>query len=307
MLTSGDRVQKLLPSTLAIERLSVYKTAGAAKRARVQRTMQNIDILDEYLGCVGWRIMTLIGVGEHSTVFEVACVDKMSAYNRSRGAVKITELVDGAHSFRNECIRQSAAAPYAPYIYHESTFRGINVCVMELMGETLSDFLARRRNAYELEQVAEDITRFLQFYHEKRITHGDLALFNIARRVTSNSFIPIDFGYAEADAEKYAPEVDVYRLIDAFFDPSSTQGSRAISPKNMSTFPPYFSRWCTICNVEKVSGEQAALAWSKAFWFSDFAPGVEDWTRKSPTLQKEILKSLGFIGAEAIVPRVLKS
>ena len=297
-----ERIQRFLPPILEIEHLSVYKRACATKKARVRRTMQNIDSLNEYLGSVGWHIVTLIGVGEHSTVFEAVCVETIGTTNPGSSAVKVTELIDGASAFLDECVRQTEASPYAPYIYHKATFRGISLCVMELMGDTLSNFLARRRNVHELKQVAEDITEFLRFYHERKITHGDLALFNIARRITTNSFIPIDFGYAETDPGNYAPEVDVYRLIDAFFDPTSTKGSRHISPKNVATFEAYFSQWCTICNVVQVSGEQAALAWSKAFWFCDFGPGVKDWNCKTPELQKEILETLGLVRTEVMIP-----
>ena len=161
------------------------------------------------------QVLSVLGNGSSGTVFlvcEEGCV-----------AIKIQLLVTEKHmnAFTAEIENQRRFAPYAPQVLNACTEkvgqRKFGIIIMELLktdGE-LDKYLEPKRSPDELHNVITGITEALAFAMQQRITHGDLALFNIAQKA-DGTWIFIDFDRSSTTV--FAPHVDYLRLVTELYD-----------------------------------------------------------------------------------------
>jgi hypothetical protein len=138
-------------------------------------------------------------------------------------AIKI-QLLEDTYSFDKEIMNQKAFHPYAPEIYNHCIERisqyTFGIIIMEPIESELDEYLQVKRTQLELKKISDDIASILLFLKEKRITHGDTALFNIACVQGENNikWILIDFDRASTDV--YNDHLDIFRLVLEWYDPS---------------------------------------------------------------------------------------
>lgn len=143
----------------------------------------------------GWKRLRVLGRGTTGTVYKVVRVrDGLEA------AHKVSKL-----NMEHEVAMQRAMAPFAPVVYHA----GKKDVIMELVGETMDEYLSVKRTDKELREIAEAISAIGRFLVEHRMTHGDVPMFNFARTLDGR-WIMIDFD--RSSTEFYRPEVDLLRL-----------------------------------------------------------------------------------------------
>jgi hypothetical protein len=164
------------------------------------------------LDCVrahGDETMEVLGNGSAGTVF-LACEDVCVA-------IKIQVLLNKKHmdAFDKEVKNQRAFAPYAPKVLDTCTEKigkyTFGVIIMELLktDSELDKYLMLKRSKRELNDVIEGLNAALEFTIRKRITHGDLAFFNIAQNA-KGKWIFLDFDRSSTSV--FAPHVDYLRL-----------------------------------------------------------------------------------------------
>lgn len=176
------------------------------EREKLIRTyIPDLDCVREY----GDDTMEVLGQGSAGTVFLARgdiCV-----------AIKIQVLLTKNHedAFDTEVRNQRAFAPYAPKVREACTQRigqyTFGVIIMDLVkpDSELDRFLGPKRSKRELDAVIAGLTAALTFAIGKRLTHGDLAFFNIAQDA-SGKWIFIDFDRSSTSV--FAPYVDYLRL-----------------------------------------------------------------------------------------------
>jgi predicted Ser/Thr protein kinase len=152
-------------------------------------------------------------------------------------AVKIQLITNQVEKkmFREEVRNQKAFYPYAPKVYSsriqkigEHEFATI---VMDRVGPELDKYLMTTRTSFELDQLIYNLSRGLLFLKEKQITHGDLALFNIALTYDEKDIVFIDFDRASKSV--YRPDVDILRLVVEWYIPHQSKGTKIMRTSNI--------------------------------------------------------------------------
>lgn len=122
------------------------------------------------------------------------------------------------------------------------------ILFLERMDETLLEFLLNQKtkkqsgkkptiasNPDQIRAAARGIGRLLKILHDKKYTHGDLALFNIMRKTPASGINEssdkahqwkfIDMDSSTTKTVHYSPKVDVYRLFSETF-PSTASDTK---------------------------------------------------------------------------------
>jgi predicted Ser/Thr protein kinase len=197
-----------------------------------------------------------LGKGEVGTVFYVSKDSKEDCY-----AVKI-ELIDSKYNptfaFNNEVKSQKAFAPYAPHIYVSGIYDlKIGFIIMDLIDETLDEYLVQQRTPQELDDVIQKIGNALEFLKKKKLTHGDLALFNIGFLKSDRKLVFIDFDRATYNTLHYSPCVDKLRLITEFYITAQSKGVKRMHLSNMRYIRSHgFRRWWNLTKVNAKETEK---------------------------------------------------
>lgn len=157
----------------------------------------------------GWETEELLGKGTSGTVY-------MVRRRRTTAACKLQILKSASQKdkFDREIKNQHAFAPFAPRVlFHCAEKIGKNewkaVIIMELIQVELDKWLSVERTPEELQDLVDQIAKLGKFCVRKKRTHGDLALFNIAR-TRDGRWIAIDFDRSSTTV--FNPNVDLYRL-----------------------------------------------------------------------------------------------
>ena len=156
-----------------------------------------------------WKVGELLGEGTAGKVYRVEKDGKMAAAKIQ--TLKSAKEVD---RFKREVQNQKAFGRYAPEIYLDCVEKrdkstSIGVIIMELIDIELDTWLSTAQNEMELANLVQDISVIGKYCIKMKITHGDLALFNIAR-AKSGRWVFIDFDRASTSV--FRPEVDILRL-----------------------------------------------------------------------------------------------
>lgn len=156
-----------------------------------------------------WKIGELLGEGTVGKVYRVVR-DKTAA------AAKIQILKNSidVDRFKREVQNQKAFGRYAPEIYLDCVEKrdkntSFGVIIMELIVTELDNWLTTPQDSTELAKLVQDISSIGKYCIKHKLTHGDLALFNIAD-THSGRWVFIDFDRASTTV--FRPEVDIYRL-----------------------------------------------------------------------------------------------
>lgn len=236
-------------------------------KSRITRAELILDMIDKVPCIRGWDVKKILGVGTVGTVF-LSCEKK----NSSRcAAMKVQVLANkkNTDSFHEELAKQAKFAPYAPRVYEKciaTDEKGhvFGIIIMEPLGLELDGYLSVKRTQDELDMIGGSIERILRFCHEKKITHGDLALFNIAFN-SDNKLVFLDFD--RASSRGYHPDVDFWRLFIELFESTRSNGTKPIVESNMKHLMRFLPLWANALGVSYVlvSPEQGEQIWIAAY------------------------------------------
>jgi hypothetical protein len=235
------------------------------KRTAAGRRAKRIVSIMHDLPCVqDWPLQQrLLGIGTIGTVI-LGCKK-----NGTCAAIKINEMTskEDIDMWNLENENQRAAATFAPKIYStcllERNGKMYGGIAMELLGEELDTYLSKKRTKAELEHVGRSLTRILRFLVRKKMTHGDMALFNFAFRQGTDDLVMLDFD--RASTRVFSPAVDVLRLRDDFWNPSGTEGTKPILKSNLPVLRRFSREWHNVADVSSVPWNEVEQAWFEAY------------------------------------------
>lgn len=236
-------------------------------KARISRAERILDMLDETPCIRGWDINKVLGIGTVGTVF-LAC-QKTNSSKCAAMKVQVLANQQDRKSFQEELEKQEKFNPYAPKLYEKciatDTKGGLfGIIVMEPLGLELDAYLSSKRSTDELNMVGRSIETILRFCHSKKITHGDLALFNIAFN-SQNKLVFLDFD--RASSHGYHPEVDFWRLFIELFESTRSNGTKPIHGSNTEYLKRFLPDWAMALGVAYVpmTPEQGEEVWVEAY------------------------------------------
>ena len=226
------------------------------KEARKNRIFKFID---RFPCIAGWKVGKLLGIGTVGTVWAI-CNDREGKC----AAIKIQEMTTKKEklSFLNEVENQKAFAPYAPRVYTSCTIESNTyiyaAVVMEIMGDELDKCLTHKRmSKAKLNQIGKQVLNICEFLQASRITHGDLALFNLAFD-KEGELKMIDFD--RSSKKFFCPEVDFFRLQLELYKSFQSNGTKNIPTKNLSFLrKEWLHRW-----AQALGGQQPARTGGEA-------------------------------------------
>lgn len=155
-----------------------------------------------------WQRGRILGRGTSGIVYAVTR-DGLSA------AAKLQRLTTRAQvdKHERELRNQEAFSPHAPQlIFHCMERQGKHwqaAMVMEQIEVELDRWLSTKRSPSELQDMVDQVAAIGRFCVQNKLTHGDLALFNVARSQTGR-WMFIDFD--RASTRVFRPDVDLLRL-----------------------------------------------------------------------------------------------
>ena len=183
-----------------------------------------------------WTIRAFLAAGETGVVFTAQEVKEENVgFGRRQAVIKISKFTeDSSVEPETEHKIQEKFYPFAPKIYMTRQFKDGEdtyvIIVMEKLGESLLDYLTKERSDEEIDKVIDDLKEYLIFAKRSKLTHGDLALFNLAFRRSNKKLIPFDFDRASSEYDKF---IDVYFLIYNFCHVEGTVGHEKLFQKNL--------------------------------------------------------------------------
>jgi serine/threonine protein kinase len=172
-------------------------------------------------------------------------------------------------SFEQELDRQESFGEFAPKVFErcvtkDDRGREYGIIVMERLGDEIDAYLMKQRTKQELDFLANGIVKILEFCRHKGITHGDLALFNIAFN-SRGQVVFLDFDRA---APRFHPDVDFWRLYIEMFVSTQSNGTKKIHPKNLAylkTALPHWAHALGLTGIPKVTTARAEDIWTQAY------------------------------------------
>ena len=236
------------------------RTTKGRRAARIIDIAAELSCLSKY-NFLKARNVRLLGIGTVGTVF-LSCGGNICV------AVKIMEMVnkEELEEFHHEVMMQKQFHGIGPDLYNSCTLRKngkiYGAIVMEKMFIELDSYLSYPRKKKELISIGNQLTGIIANMTDKRITHGDLALFNIS--VTDDGIVKlIDFDRSSVNI--FMPEVDVYRIIGEMYDPSSTKNTKKMPRKNTDTLLQFSEKWLQAAGLETIDPKEAEDKWYDAY------------------------------------------
>lgn len=160
-----------------------------------------------------YSVTKLLGKGTVGTVF-LSCVKKKNSHCYAMKVQKIRNKEE-ERNFLAESSMQTLFDGIGPTLYESITITSrtsntkYGVIIMDLLGDTLDVRLANPRlSVTDIDAIASQITGIFKELKRRRITHGDLALFNFAFDDGDNLKL-VDFDRSSA---QYHPMVDFLRV-----------------------------------------------------------------------------------------------
>jgi hypothetical protein len=234
------------------------KAKGTDRGKMVERFIEHSEKLNKILK---WPIEnnTLLGIGSQGIVFS-------SIKNGQDVAVKLIELEKEDHIaiYKHEVASQKMFLPFSPKIFDDgiikiSTKLSYGVIIMEVLGDELDKYLMRKRSKVELKSVESDLVTIFKFMLESRLTHGDMALFNIAKRKSDGHFILLDFD--SASDRFFQPEVDIYRMQSEIYNPKENPSLKEMDKSNLKFLLRHVPNWSKMMGIKKVNNKFSENYW----------------------------------------------
>lgn len=182
------------------------------------------------LSCLrSYIVQYILGKGSVGTVV-YACKRRVPKYRYPTCVAAKIELITSnkdRRRFLKEVETQKAFYPLAPKIYKVCTEiigkHEFAVILMRDVDKTLAKYLSVRRTHAQLDQIILQIINIFKYLKIRKLTHGDLALFNIGivERNDRKSLVLIDFDRASSNI--YRPEVDILRIIKEMYTSTNSQ------------------------------------------------------------------------------------
>lgn len=213
-----------------------------------------------------WKIGELLGEGTVGKVYRVFRGGTVAA-----AKIQILKNAIEVDRFKREVQNQEAFGRYAPEIYLDCVEKrdkntSFGVIIMELIEIELDNWLSTPRDSTELAHLVEDISSIGKYCMKRKLTHGDLALFNIAR-THSGRWVFIDFDRASTTV--FRPEVDIYRLQLEIQSPPKdrSMNSKPLNSANVkwlrkNAIAPWQAAWK---QPNAFNSSQVSVEWENAY------------------------------------------
>ena len=230
-----------------------------ARATTIKKAAENLPGLDKYRENFRFLATGTAGVVYYGCEKKEKCM-----------AIKV-QLLDSkekVEQFKKECKNQEAFGTMAPKVYAsftedyaENTF---GVLVMDLIGEELDKYLVKKRTNAELDNVITGITKIIKFLKKKKVTHGDLALFNIAFSQDYKKLLLIDYDVASTTIHHTA--VDILRILTEWDKKTRSKGTKKMHSDNVDYIIEYgIPKWAETEAVTFVTNQERAGEWEKAY------------------------------------------
>jgi hypothetical protein len=202
---------------------SARDEAKALARADVMAdAISRIAILSDY------EDFEHLATGTHGEAFSMRKKDK-----RFVAKLQLLHRADDFRTFEHEVHAQRAFNGHnlgVPLLHKQIMSLGrqtIGVTVMPFV-ETLDQYLRVKRTHAELDKVLHALVKLLRQIQRAKLTHGDLALFNMYAH--NGAVKTIDFDLASTDV--FAPAVDVLRVVTELSAETRSTGGKKVHPYN---------------------------------------------------------------------------
>jgi hypothetical protein len=206
-----------------------------------------------------------LATGTHGEAFSMRKNDKHFVAKLQR-----LQRADDYRTFEHEVHAQRTFASHklgVPLIHKQIVSLGrqtIGVTVMPLV-ETLDGYLHVKRTHAELDKVLHALNKLLHQIQRAKLTHGDLALFNMY--VHNGAVKVMDFDLASTDV--FAPAVDVLRVATELSATTRSSGGHTVHAYNerylrsqgLALFREAFGADFKLCGTF----EDIDFAWKRAF------------------------------------------
>lgn len=174
-------------------------------------------------------------------------------------AVKVQDLNSETDKtgFAREIACQKTAEDFAPriisYCKEKKDNKTYGIIVMELFYQELDNYLANPKlENKDLDKVIDGIEKALLHLKGLKMTHGDLALFNIAVD-QRGSIMMLDYDRASTEEQNFSPAVDLFRICTECFKTCQSDGTnRGIPIATMRYLSQNgINRWLNVYNQEE--------------------------------------------------------
>ena len=251
--------------------------ARNAENKHTKRAMSIINMLNTKPVCINqWVPTTILGVGTVGTVF-LSC-KKNNTKTCAAMKIQLIENKDDETLFKEEIKKQKSFKPYAPTVYDTCIILDKNetkygIIIMETLGTELDSYLTKKLTTTKLLKVVDDITEILVFCKKNKLTHGDLALFNIAFN-SKNNLVFLDFDRA---SNKFYPLVDYLRLHIEMFVKTQSKGTKKLNNDNLKFLQKHLWRWAEALDLQvpKLTANEMDEFWVREYSKYCVAAGVK--------------------------------
>jgi hypothetical protein len=175
--------------------------------------------------------------GSMGTVFLLESTDM---YPKRAMNPQILHTPKSMEVFQREVNLQKKFFPYAPEIFGHGIdldIEGYTVgwFIMELLEGTLDQELVKKLRKKELDSILLQVQALLDWIFNKKLVHGDLALFNLAfvtrRNVRALLFLDFDCSSDDKSTFRRFNPIDPMRLIDEFY--CTSEGTEPMHKDNI--------------------------------------------------------------------------
>lgn len=221
----------------------------------MQRVLKGAECLGE------WKFNSepgsVLGKGTIGTVY-LLCryIGRKKKLRDCAGAAKVQRLGSNREliMFQNEVKAQKEFQGIGPEIHGTCLIRkkkqNYGIIVMEKIDQTLDQYLSKRRSRDALNKVGEQMTAILAELKSRKLTHGDLALFNVG--LIGERLVLIDFDRAAVKPSEYSPKVDLLRLFVEFRKSTQARGTKKTNSKNLTFIRNnWFEAWRVALGISK--------------------------------------------------------
>ena len=213
-----------------------------------------------------WKMGALLGQGTAGKVYRVFRDGTVAA-----AKIQILKNAIEVDRFKREVQNQKAFGRYAPMIYLDCVEKrdkntSFGVIIMELIVTELDNWLTTPQDSTELAHLVQDISSIGKYCIKHKLTHGDLALFNIAQ-THSGRWVFIDFDRASTSV--FRPDVDIYRLQLEIQSPPKdrSMNSKPLNSANVkwlrkNAIAPWQAAWQ---QPNAFNSSQVSVEWENAY------------------------------------------
>lgn len=176
----------------------------------------------------------ILGIGENGTVYNM-----LSNTSNKEVAVKILEC--SYDEYQYEVQNQNMMYPFSCKIFEHFYDSGYGIIVMQKCDQTLMEYLYIERTSGELLNITSCLVCLLQMLIDRKVIHGDLALFNIGVIEEHGDvlLVLLDFGESlsfcnRSDLEKNLDYLRLYVELGATDDDRSNQNHGVLHPTSVA-------------------------------------------------------------------------